>query len=170
MILPPAALAYTVVMVITNMSVAIQLAILVPVLGLIFVLLQMLRDPAVKPTEMDRRILFPSLLSVFIVGTALGIAIILVVHISPDIHRVIPDHNLVASWEIDFEELGYSREEALERVNLGYLWHAIFSMAYVTLVPGGRLFWAIYRTEGIGDPVVDADRSDVPGGQEVVSA
>ena len=170
MILPPAALAYTVVMVITNMSMAIHLAILVPVLGLIFVLLQMLRDPAVKPTEMDRRILFPSLLAVFIVGTALGIAIILEVHISPDIHRVIPDHNLVASWEIDLEELGYSREEALERVNLGYLWHAIFSMPYVTLVPGGRLFWAIYRTEGIGDPVVDADRSDVPGGQEVVSA
>ena len=61
---------------------------------------------------------------------------------------VLADHNLLRSWEIDLAALGFTGEEALDRLNLGYLWHAIGVFAYMLLVVGGRLIVSIYRIDG----------------------
>ena len=71
---------------------------------------------------------------------------------SPDLPTTLPDHNPVRSWEIDFAELGYSREEALDRLNLGYMWHAMWVFAYMFFVVGGNVMVAIYRIDGGRQP------------------
>ena len=138
-VLPPVAVVYGVVVVITNLSVSIQLAVLLPVLAAVLVGLLVLKDPAVKPTERDRRMLFPALMTTATVSTFLGIVTILAVYFSPDVPAVLPDHNLVTSWELDFDELGYSREAALDMVNLGYMWHAMCVLVYMGIRGWGSL-------------------------------
>ena len=146
--LPPLILVYAIVVVITNISVSIQLAILLPVLGAVFTALLVLRDPAFKPSERDRLFLLSTTSVLAMVSTALGVVAILSIYLSPDFPSVLPDHNQLRSWEIDFAGLGFTTEEALDRLNLGYLWHAIWVLAYMFFVVGGRLMVSIYRLDG----------------------
>ena len=146
--LPPLIIVYAVVVVITNISVSIQLAILLPVLGAVFTALLVLRDPAFKPSERDRLFLLSTTSVLAMISTALGVVAILSIYLSPDLPSVLPDHNQLGSWEIDFSGLGITTEEALDRLNLGYLWHAIWLLAYMFFVVGGRLMVSIYRIDG----------------------
>ena len=143
--LPPVAIVYAVVVVISNASIWIQYGMLMPVIAAIFTTLLVLQDPKINPSERDRRFLLSTVVAVAIVSTTLGIITILAIYVSPDLPMVLPDHNLLRSWEINFVELGYSREEALHRLNLGYLWHAMFLFAYMFFVVGGNLIVAVYR-------------------------
>ena len=145
--LPPLILVYAVVVVITNVSVSIQLAILLPVLGAVFTALLVLRDPAFRPSERDRLFLLSTASVLAMISTALGVVAILSIYLSPDLPSVLPDHNQLRSWEIDFAALGLTREQALDRLNLGYLWHAIWLLAYMFFVVGGRLMVSIYRID-----------------------
>ncbi len=146
--IPPAALVYAVIVVITNVSVSIQMAILIPVLALLFAVLLLLRDPSLKPSERDQRILFPAAVAATIVATILGMVIIVSIFVSPNHPMVLPDHNLLSSWEIDFEELGYDSEEARDRLNLGYMWHSMSILVYMIFVVGGRMLVGIYLMGG----------------------
>ena len=143
--LPPVISVYAVVVVITNISVSIQLAVLMPVLAALFTALLVLRDPTFNPSERDRLFLLSTTSVLAMISTTLGIATIMAIYLSPDLPRVLPDHNLLRSWEIDFSELGLSREEALDGLNLGYMWHAIWVLAYMLFVVGGGLIVSIYR-------------------------
>lgn len=67
---------------------------------------------------------------------------------------VLPDHNLLGSWEIDFGELDVTRDEALDRLNVGYMWHAMALFAYMAFVVGCSLIVAVYRMGEGGDPDV----------------
>ena len=146
--LPPLTLVYAVVVVITNISVSIQLAVLLPVLGAVFTTLLVLRDPAFRPSERDRLFLLSTTSVLAMVSTAVGVFVILSIYLSPDFPSVLPDHNQLRSWEIDFAALGPTREQALDRLNLGYLWHAIWLLGYMFFVVGGRLMVSIYRLDG----------------------
>ena len=146
--LPPVISVYAIVVVITNISVSIQLAVLMPVLGAVFVALLVLRDPAFNPSERDRLFLLSTTSVLAMISTVLGIVTMLVIFLSPDLPRVLPDHNLLHSWEIDFAELGLSREEALDGLNLGYMWHAIWVFSFMLFVVGGRLVVSIYLIDG----------------------
>ena len=81
-------------------------------------------------------------------SATVGMVTVVQIYLSPDLPSVLPDHNLLRSWEIDFAELGLSREEALDGLNLGYMWHAIWVFAYMFFVVGGRLIVDIYRIDG----------------------
>ena len=144
-VLPPAGLAYATLVVISNISVSIQLSVLMPVLAAVFIALLVLRDPGINPTARDRGFLTTTSMVVVIVTTTLGIIAILAIYVSPDLPAVLPDHNLVHSWEIDFIELGYTEEEALRRVNHGYIWHAMCLLSYMVFVLGAYLLVSIYR-------------------------
>ena len=148
--LPPVIFVYVVVAVITNISVSIQLAVLLSVLGAVFTALLVLRDPAFNPSERDRLFLLSTTSVLAMISATLGIVTMLVIYLSPDLPSVLPDHNLLRSWEIDFAELGLSREEALDGLNLGYMWHAIWVFAFMFFVVGGRLIVSIYRIDGGG--------------------
>ena len=145
--LPPVLLVYAIAVVITNISVSIQLAILLPVLGTVFTALLILRDPAFTPSERDRTFLLSTTSVLAMVSTALGIVVILSIYLSPDVPSVLPDHNQLRSWEINFAEMGITREEALSQLNLGYLWHATWVLAYMFFVVGGSLMVSIYRID-----------------------
>ena len=141
----PVVFVFGVVVVVTNLAVTVQMAVLFAAFAAVFASLLLLRDPSLNPGERDQRVLFPTVVAVALVTSAAGLFTILFVYASPDLPSVLPDHNLVASWEIDFDELGYSKEEALQRLNLGYLWHAICLFVYMLFVVGGRLLVAVYR-------------------------
>ena len=147
-VLPPVISVYAVVVVITNISVSIQLAILLPVVAAVFTALLALRDPTFKPSDRDRLYLLSTASVLAIVSTALGIVAIMAIYLSPDLPSVLPDHNLLRSWEIDFAELGFTRGEALDRLNIGYMWHAIWLLSYMVFVVGGRLIVSVYRIDG----------------------
>ena len=146
--LPPLILVYAVVVVITNISVSIQLATLLPVLGAVFTALLVLRDPAFSPSERDRLFLLSTASVLAMISTALGVVVILSIYLSPDLPSVLPDHNQLRSWEIDFAGLGFTTEEVFDRLNVGYLWHAIWVLVYMFFVVGGRLMVSIYRLDG----------------------
>ena len=146
--LPPVISVYAVVVVITNISVSIQLAVLLPVLGAVFTALLVLGGPTFNPSERDRLFLLWTTLVLAIVSATLGVVAILSIYLSPDMPSILADHNLLRSWEIDLAELGFTREGALDRLNLGYLWHAIWVFAYMFFVVGGRLIVSIYRIDG----------------------
>ena len=152
--LPPLVVVYGVAVVITNASVSIQLAFLVPVIATVFTALLVLRDPEVTFSERDRRILFPVVAATAMLCGTLGLVVIVAIYVSPDLPMVLPDHNLLGSWEIDFGELGITREQALDRLNVGYMWHAMSLFAYMAFVVGGSLIVAVYRMGGGGDPDV----------------
>ena len=146
--LPPVVFVYTVVLVVSNISVSIQMAVLLPALGAAFTGLLVLRDPGLNLTERDRRFMLSTTTAVGMLATALGAITILTIYVSPDLPSVLPDHNLLRSWEIDFAALGHSREEALKRLNLGYVWHGVWVLAYMVLIIGGHLMVAIHRSGG----------------------
>ena len=82
------------------------------------------------------------------ISATLGIVTILAIYLSPNLPSVLPDRNLLSSWEIDFAELRFTKGEALDKLNLGYLWHATWVFAYIFFVVGGRLIVSIYRIDG----------------------
>ena len=160
---PPLGVVYIVVVLITNFSVTVQLAAVFAALPMAFSLFLVFRDTSVAFTADDRRALFQALMVAACVSATVGIAVMMSIYLSPDFPSVLPDHNLVRSWELDFAALGYTREEALERLNLGYIWHAVFLLIYMACVVGGRLFLEIHRMGDRGAAVSDAhgDRAEV---------
>ena len=146
--LTPVILAYAIIVVFTNTSVAIQLTVLLPALGAVFTLLLVLRDPAFSLSERDRLFLLWTLPVLAMLSAMVGIGVMFAIYLSPHMPSVLPDHNLLTSWEINFPELGLTREEAMNRLNLGYMWHAIWAFAYMFFVVAGSLIVAIYRIDG----------------------
>ena len=151
-VLPPIVLVYGVVVVISNISVSIQLSVLLPVLAFLLTILMVLRDPSVHLSGRERRFLLSAMMAIGLVASTLGIATVLGIYLSPDVPRVLPDHNLLRSWELDFAALGYTREQALDRLNLGYMWHSMGAFVYVSFILGGMLVADIYRASDLGCP------------------
>lgn len=147
-VMPPVVLVYAVVAVLTNISVSIQLAVLLPAVGAMFIALVVLRDSDFSPSGRDRLYLLTAASAVALVATTVGTIVVVLIYLSPDFPTVLPDHNLLRSWVIDFSELGFSREEALDRLNLGYMRHAILALVYLSLVVGGSVIAGIYRIGG----------------------
>ena len=165
-VLPPVILVYTAVAVITNVSVSIQLAVLFPVLAVLVALMLVSRDPLVRVSDQDRRLLLQGLLGAAMVSVPLGVFTVMAIYLSPDMPMVLPDHNLLGSWELDFEALGYSRQEALDRLDLGYMWHAMSIFAYMVFVVGGNVVVSVGRMGGQdgGVTAVSAPGTSGPGG------
>ena len=147
-VLPPVGFVYAVILVISNASVWIQLGVLMPATAALFIALLVVQDPSTNPSERDRQFLLSTTLAAAIVSSVLGLLTIIAVYVSPDLPMVLPDHNLLNSWEIDFAALGFSREEAMDRLNLGYPWHAMTVFAYMAFVVAGNLVASMYRLGG----------------------
>ena len=139
------ALVYAVVLVISNASIWIQLGVLLPTLGVAFMKLQLARDENITPTESDRRYMLWAASAALGIGMLLGAMTIIIVYVAPNVPQVFPDHNLLGSWEMDFAALGMTRQEALERLNTGYVWHALLVFNYASLVLGGSMIVSVYR-------------------------
>ena len=143
--LPPTGMVYGVLLVITNVSITVQLSVIIPVFAAVVVVLLVLRDPRVELANRDRRLMHQCTFVVGFLSTLVGMGVIVALYVSPDYPAVLPDHNLVGQWEIDFEELGVTREEALERLNLGYALHGVLVTVYMFLAVSGRLVVSIHQ-------------------------
>lgn len=147
-VLPPLGIVYAVVIVLSNASIWIQFAVMVPAVAVSFTTMLVLRDTSIDPTPKDRLYLLIAASAAAIVSSALGVFTIMFIYVSPDLPQVLPDHNLLRSWEIDFSQLGFTKQEALARLNIGYVWHATFAFAYLGFVVGGNLLVAIFQMGG----------------------
>lgn len=142
--LPPLGFVYCCVMVISNVGSWIHLTVVLPVLGVVFITLLVLRDPVVIPKERDLRFLLWATVTAIIVLSGLGGAAILTLYLAPS-SLPQPDHNLLYSWDINFAALGYTQDELTERLHLGFIWVALCNFVYIVVVIGGNLIVAIYR-------------------------
>lgn len=161
-VMPPIAALYLGVVVCSNASVWVQLAVLMPVVAAIFVAMLVVRDPTIRPSDSDRRLIFATVVIVTVFCTAIGMAVVAGVYLLPHAPTVLPDHNLIRSWELDLGRLGYTRQEALDLVNLGYLWHAICLFIYMFFVVGSNFIVAIYRMGNHGAPTTPTETSSTP--------
>ena len=143
--LAPTLFAYASIVIISNISLWIQLVLVLPPLAGVFMVLLVLRDPAVKPNARDRRFALRTVSALLTVMGLMGAVVVAVLYLAPNTPSVLPDHNWWTSWEIDFSQLDYPQEEALERLNRGYLWHGLATFFYVVVVVGGALISSIYR-------------------------
>ncbi|MDE2964790.1 MAG: helix-turn-helix transcriptional regulator, partial [Acidobacteriota bacterium] len=133
-VVPPVALVYLVAIVFSNTSIFIQYALVLPPVAATFTAMLALRDPSVQFTERRREFLLSMALAIIFVTSILGSVALLGIFLSPDYPMILPDHSLLGSWEIDLAGLGYTRAEALDHLNLGYLWHALTVFAYLELL------------------------------------
>ena len=163
----PLIFVYCCVMVISNVGSWLHLTVVIPVMGVVFITLLMLRDPLITPRERDLRFLLWAVVTAIIVLSALGGAAILTLYLAPSTLPQ-PDHNLLYSWDIDFAALGYTKDELMERLHLGFIWVALSNFVYIVVVVGGNLIVAVYRRgngNGAQPAVVISEFSD-PGSHE----
>ena len=168
-VLPPLAMAYVVVVVFSNSSVWIQSSVVFAVLAGVFISLLVMRDRGFNPNQAQRRFLINGSMVVSVAATSVGAAVILAIYASPDLPAVLPDHNLLGSWEIDYQALGYTRDEAMDRLNIGYMWHAVCLFVYMVFVVGGSLLLGVYRLagdEGAGPDAVHSGVASVDAAEE----
>lgn len=143
--IPPAALIYALLLAISNLSVWIQSILVIPVIAAVYMTLLAIREPTVRLDQRDRRFLLVAAISLAGALGTLGLAVVLALYLHPNVPSVLPDHNLFTTWQIDYSDLGYPEQDALDRLNQGYLWHGLATFAYMTLVVGGNLINGIRR-------------------------
>lgn len=163
---PPVGLTYLCVLILSNIGVWTEFGIQLAALSGVFVVLLLLRDPEVEIPERDRRFFLYSAVAVAIATAAIGAVAMLAIYLAPGLPAILPDHNLLYSWEIDFDALGYPAEEALDRLNVGYLWQNMCIYVYMVLVVGGSLIADLCRlnyrsttaaeTSAVGSPTETA--------------
>ena len=135
-------------------------------LGAMFVVFLALQDDEVQFSQFQRRLLLQASVATTLIYLLLDGAAILVVYWQPSL-LVLPDHTLLRSWEIDFNSLGYSPDELIERYRIGAVWSSIAGLIFMVIALGGRLIVSAYRLEN-GDPPYDTKGTEnVPDTTEV---
>ena len=122
----------------------IYLTLVFSITGGTFMTILALRDKEMMFWNWERRLLLQAAIGIILLLTSIGAASILVNYLEPS-PLAIPDHTLVRSWDIDFDALGYSADELLERYRVGAVWSSLGTLLYMTIVLGGSLLTTIYR-------------------------
>ena len=158
-VLPPIAFVYAFLLAFSNVGFWIVGLALFTLLAGVFTTLVVLRDPEISVGEWDRRFMLCTAVTVVIVLSALGLGAILVTYMQPSSYAV-TDQGLFYSWKMDFDALGYSADEYVERSRLAVAWASLTTLAYMIVVIGGKLIVTIYRLGG-GDSSMAASASAV---------
>ena len=143
---PPLILVYACSLVMSGLGTWIYLLFVFSILGGTFMALLILRDDNITVQGWERKLMLQAGMAAAIVLTAAGGAAILVIYIKPSM-MVIPDHTLIHSWEIDFDALGYSAVELMDRYRIGAVWSSLAALVYMVIVLGGNLIVGIYRLD-----------------------
>ncbi len=144
-VLLPMGLIYATIAVITNTAIVLQLGVAFAFLAAAFIILLVMRDSTVAPQDRDRRFLLWAILIVGTVAATVGAVTMLAVYLTPNVPYMLPSENLLLSWTVDADSLGLSPEEVMQRLNVGYLWHAVSVFVYMVFFVGGNLMVATYR-------------------------
>ena len=139
---PPLALVYVFAMIFCCLGSLVFLLLVFAIMGGTFTVILVLRDPEMKVTPWEKRVLLQAAIGICLVLTAVGGASIFILYLQPSL-LAIPDHTLLRSWEIDFNALGYPADELLERYRFGAVWSSLATVAYMVIVLGGSLLVSI---------------------------
>ena len=141
---PPLLVVYVFSLFFGCMGMWIFLMLVFSIMGGTFMAILTLRDKEIMFRNWERKLLMQAAMGIVLVLTGIGAASILVLYLEPS-PLAIPDHTLVRSWEIDFDALGYSPDELLERYRAGAVWSSLSTLIYMVIVLGGSLLVTIYR-------------------------
>ena len=141
----PLILVYAACLLLTGLGTWICLLLVFSILGGSFMALLILRDKTVSLTPWERRLLLQAALTVTIILTVMGAALVMVMYLYPNL-LAIPDHTLIRSWEIDFDALGYPKDELMDRYRIGAVWSSLAAIVYMVVSLGGSLLITIYRS------------------------
>ena len=140
----PLIVVYAACLLLTGLGTWIYLLLVFSILGGSFMALLILRDKTVSFTLWERRLLLQAALTVTIILTAMGGALVIIMYLYPNA-LAIPDHTLIRSWEIDFDALGYPKDELMDRYRIGAVWSSLATIVYMVVSLGGSLLITIYR-------------------------
>ena len=143
---PPLAVVYVFALFFFCLGAWIYLLLVLAVLGGAMMALLILRDQGISFYEWERRLFLQAAVAATIVLMALAGAGTVVLYLEPSFLAV-PDHTLVRSWDIDFDRLGYSMDELMDRYRLGAVWSSLATLVYMVIAIGGSLTVAIHRME-----------------------
>ena len=141
---PPLGLVYLVAFFLFCLGAWIYLLAVFAVMGAVVMGLLVLRDKKVNFTEWQLRLLLQSTAGFLIVLTAIGGMATIILYMEPSVLSV-PNHTLIRSWEIDFDVLGYSMSELMDRYRIGAVWSSVATIAYMVIALGGSLLLSIAR-------------------------
>ncbi len=151
---PPLLFVYIFALIFCCQGTWIFLLLVFSIMGAAFMSILVMRDNEMSFRGWEKRLMMQAAFGVILVLTALGGASILILYLDPS-PLAIPDHNLLRSWLIDFDALGYSPDELLERYRIAAALSSMFTFIYMVLVLGGSVLVTIYRLD-IEDPPVPA--------------
>ena len=139
--LPPCLFVFFNMMVFVNQGGWVFYLITLGVTVAAFTTILAFRDDRVSLSDYEAKLSLASAVAAIILLCAMGAAGTMVAYMSPS-PLAIPDHNLLTSWEIDYERLGYPQEEMMERYRMGILLMSISVIAYMAVALGGFLLSA----------------------------
>ena len=151
-VIPSTLLSYSAVVVLSGATVWIQSTVAMPILAVTLITLLAIRNRKTDPDRSQGRFLLQASFTIVIVASTLGATAVVLVSTAPDLPMALPDHNLLGSWEIDFERLGYTKDQVQERLDIGYMWHSMCLYVYMVAVVAGSLLVAVYRLAGGSSP------------------
>ncbi len=147
---PPLLFVYICALLFCCMGTWVFLLLVFSVMGAVFMAVLAMRDERMEFRNWERKLLLQVAFGGMLVLTALGGAAILILYLEPS-PLAIPDHNILRSWVIDFEALGYSPDELLERYRIAAVLSAMSTLTYMLIVLGGILLATIYRLDIPGE-------------------
>ncbi len=154
---PPLGLVYLVAFFLFCLGAWIYLLAMFAVMGAVVMGLLVLRDKKVNFTEWQLRLLLQTTAGFLIVLTAIGGLATIILYLEPSVLSV-PNHTLIRSWEIDFDVLGYSMSELMDRYRIGAVWSSVATIAYMVIALGGSLLLSIARYDSGEDKASVADK------------
>ena len=154
---PPLAFVYVCMLFITGVGPWLYLLEALPILGGVLMATQVLRNDSVRITSWAKRFLLQITFAIIIVLTAMSLAGMVVIYWDPS-HQFVTDQTLVRSWEVDFNQLGYSEEEFVDRARVSTVWSSLGAILYMVVVVGGNLVVTIIR-KGTSDSAEQAPSS-----------
>ena len=140
--LPPCLFVYANMLLFANVGAWIFFLITLGVIFGAFTAILAFRDRRVTLSDWEARTALVAAVAVIILLCAVGAAGTIAAYISHS-PMAIPDHNLLWSWEVDWERVGYPQSEWLERARVSLPLMALPSIVYLATALGGFLLVSI---------------------------
>ena len=140
--LPPCLFVYVNMLLFANVGAWIFFLITLGVIFGAFTAILAFRDPRAALSDWEAKTALIAAVAVIILLCAVGAAGTIAAYISHS-PMAIPDHNLLWSWEVDWERVGYPQSEWLERARVSLPLMALPSIVYLATALGGFLLVSI---------------------------
>ncbi len=143
---PPLAFVYVSMLFISCAGTWLYLLEALPVLGGVLMAILVLRDESIQISQWTKRFLLQCTFAITIVLTMMSLAGMVVVYLEPSL-QMVADHTLLRSWEVDFNELGYSQEEFIDRSRISTVWSSLAAIIYMVAIVAGSLVVTIVKKD-----------------------